>query len=257
MPPKRKRLFIIVGIIGGLFLLMIIGGIISASKKTDEHNAKLAENRDEVVASTKVALAEKNFVKLKGIKESYGYADDAELKQLLRDFENLEREAERATKEKEKALAAQEKANAQVATLNNPVSDDTLAVTITKVTSLDNVGTWLFNEKALKGVKYIAIDYSYKNISKTPTHAQPELVIMSPDGSIHTEDISAGAAYASSSDDYDEEIFSQLNPQVHSNGVAVFKVPESMLSESGWKLSISLGDIGLFSTTKFFYLKLN
>lgn len=248
MDKKKKRVLIIVGCVVGFFVFCIILGAVASNQQ----NEMFAANREKVLADFEKAVEEKDLAACEAIKEVYGLVDDHEMKALFKEYDQLKDEK----KAEERELAAQAEIASKTANLNQPFRHNVLEVVVKKVQLTDKVGGVILNESSLKGVKYLAVDYSYKNISKSPTHERPELIVVSPDGARYAEDISAGALYAGASADYDEEILSELNPQVHSNGVAVFKVPASIETGSGWKLEVTIEDGG-FSSGKTVYLNLN
>ncbi len=232
MNPKKKRLLIVSGIIGGLFILIIVAGI----RKSGEQTEAFAKVKDTVSTEFRVALDSNDLDTCEVIKRKYGLADDQDLKNLLDEY----KEKIRSKKEAEKLARKQEKERANYYQVNVPFKGKRLEVTVTKIQILKEVGSFLINEKIQDGAVYFASEYTYKNVGSSATREKPELMVISPEGIEYTEDISAGVAYAGAIDDYDEELLSELQVGLRSKGVAVFKCPDSFGKVDGWKLQVSV-----------------
>lgn len=248
MDKKQKRIRIIVGIVALFFVLVIVSGIVTSNKQ----NEKFTTNRENVLSDLKSAINRKDLKACERIKDEYGLVDDYQLKNLFDKYELLKDERRKA----DKLASAQAAEDSMTVNIGEPFRYKVLEVLVKKMQMTDKVGGVILNESSQPDITYLCVDYSYKNISKSPTHEQPELVVISPDGAEYSPDVSAGALYAGASEDYDEELISELNPQVYSNGVEVFKVPSSIRNDRGWKLQVTI-ETGAFSGGRTIYLKIN
>lgn len=230
MDEKKKRIRIIIGCIVGFIVFSIVMGAIETGKQEE----RFAANKEQILGDLRSAIDSKDLTKCDVIVDEYKYVDDHELKLLLSDYNALKDQVAAAAEQAKE----QAKIDAVTAKVGVPFKGDILEITIKKVQILDTVGGAILNESAQRGVKYLAVDYSYKNISKEPTHETPDIYVISPDGATYDIDLSATGMYAGQSDDYNEEILSGLNPQVYSNSVDVYKVPESITVQTGWKLKV-------------------
>jgi len=239
MDAKKKRLLIVVGVIGGFLLLSMIIGSQQQGKQTEKFNA----NKEQVLSDLRTALANDDLVKASIIEDEYSLVEDYEFKGLVADYKSKVTAQKQADKEaKDQAEEA-----SKYARTGELFSGDILEIVVKEIRITDKVGGHILGESSQKGILYFVCKYSYKNISKSPTREQPTLSLISPDGATYSPDVSAGVAAANASDDYNEEVFSELQPQVHSNGIEVFEVPSNVGEKDGWKLEIIFEDGGFSS----------
>lgn len=105
----------------------------------------------------------------------------------------------------------------------------------------DRVGGEYLQENAARGAKFVTVRYSYQNISNGPigSFRSPTIRLISGAGTEFSEDGGASAMYAVDLG-VEENAFSDLNPGIEYDGVAVFEIAESMLSEAGWAVKVEL-----------------
>lgn len=120
------------------------------------------------------------------------------------------------------------------------VASGGLEFELSKVAQRERLGSELFESSAATGGVYLVIDWTYKNVSGKPMGAfsQPQLALVSPDGTEYEEDLGAAASYATEAD-LDEKILSNVNPGITVRTAAVFEVAESLLAENGWQAHIT------------------
>ena len=120
------------------------------------------------------------------------------------------------------------------------VASGGLEFELSKVAQRERLGSELFESSAATGGIYLVIDWTYKNVSGKPMGAfsQPQLALVSPDGTEYEEDLGAAASYATEAD-LDEKILSNVNPGITVQTAAVFEVAESLLAENGWQAHIT------------------
>lgn len=113
---------------------------------------------------------------------------------------------------------------------------------LSQVALRKQLGNEWVGSRAAKGGVYLVIDWAYKNVSGKPMSAfsQPELVLISPDGTEYEEDVGATATHATEVD-IDEKILSNLNPGITVQTAAVFEVAEELIAKDGWLAHIRFG----------------
>lgn len=236
---KKKRIRIIFGVIGGLFVLMLVMGAVSSGKRAEY----FAANKEQIVGDLRAALDSEELAKCEVIVDEYRYIDDHDMKLLVAEYDEVQKAAKEARKKAEEQAAIA----AQYVQVNEPFAGEVLEVKVTNIEITDRVGGVLLNESSQGGVLYFVVKYTYKNISKSPTHETPTISLVSPDGARYSADVSASVYAAGASEEYDVELLSELQPQVHSNDLEVFKVPQNMGEEDGWKVEITIEDGGFYS----------
>jgi Domain of unknown function (DUF4352) len=156
----------------------------------------------------------------------------AHLEKLEKYFRN---EAERAPNSSNGSAR-----NVVLVSIGDVMRSENLEVVINSVETPKKVGGELFESKASEGGIYLAVRWSYKNISSKPISIldHPEIHLVAPDGTQYNEDLGATTAYASQFD-VDEKILSDLNPGIKVNTATVFEVSQAMLGDQkGWTLAI-------------------
>ena len=248
MSKKKKRLLFIVG----GFILFIIFAIISGIRTEEEQTTKFDANKEQVLTDLRTALDNDDMASVKAIKEEYGFVKVQELTDLFDEYE----EKVKAKKEADQIAKAEAEEASKYVNINESITGDVLEVVIKKVEVKTHVGGKIIGESSVSGVCYLCTQFSYKNISKSPTYDKPTIEVIGADGSVYSSDISASSLYANEVPDFDIEILSELNPQVHSHDVEVFKLPTSFQNETGWKLQVTVG-AGSFSSGTTKLLKIN
>ena len=93
--------------------------------------------------------------------------------------------------------------------------------------------------QAPDGATYVAVAWSYKNISDKPINGVllPDLHLKSPDGIRYNPDIAASFAFANDLQ-IDTKMISDLNPGIRVRDSRVFEVNKEMLASGDWRLLI-------------------
>lgn len=115
----------------------------------------------------------------------------------------------------------------------------TFEIQIRSAQALSSVGNPLFASQPSEGGVYIAIQWSYKNISQKPVSAfrRPTVHLKAPDGTKYDPDLGASASYATELDN-DAKAFSDLNPGISVVDVDVFEVSRQMFDPSSWRILV-------------------
>lgn len=102
-----------------------------------------------------------------------------------------------------------------------------------------SVGDSMFGSKANQGGVYVAIQWSYKNISKKPVNSfeLPTLHLVAPDGTKYDPDLGASASYATELNT-NAKVLSDLNPGIQVTDADVFEVSQQQFSPSSWKILV-------------------
>ena len=112
-------------------------------------------------------------------------------------------------------------------------------ISVSETNSGKSVGGQYFNQTASEGAIYVAVQWTYKNITTKPIGAfsTPDLYLLSPDGTRYSADIGATSSYATAID-LNEKQFSDLNPSIKVRTADVFEVSQSLYDDENWKLLI-------------------
>lgn len=102
-----------------------------------------------------------------------------------------------------------------------------------------SVGDSPFFSRPAGGGIYVAIDWSYKNISRTPVNAfaLPTIHLIAPDGTKYDRDLEASSSYATELN-VDAKILSDLNPGIRVADADVFEVSSQMFDPSSWRILV-------------------
>lgn len=102
-----------------------------------------------------------------------------------------------------------------------------------------SVGDSMFGSKASQGGIYVAIQWSYKNISNKPVSAfdLPSLHLLAPDGTKYDPDLGASASYATELNT-NAKVLSDLNPGIQVTDAEVFEVSKEQFNPASWKIFI-------------------
>jgi uncharacterized protein YecT (DUF1311 family) len=102
-----------------------------------------------------------------------------------------------------------------------------------------SVGDSMFASKASQGGIYLAIQWSYKNISKKPVSSfdLPTLHLTAPDGTKYDPDLGASASYATELNT-NAKVLSDLNPGIQVTDANVFEVSQEQFNPASWKIFV-------------------
>lgn len=97
---------------------------------------------------------------------------------------------------------------------------------------------WVASQPSEGGV-YVAVVWSYKNISQKPisTFSQPRIRLLAPDGTKYDQDLGASVAFTTELE-LDSKAFSDLNPGIKVVDAGVFEVSRELFDPSSWILLI-------------------
>ncbi len=115
----------------------------------------------------------------------------------------------------------------------------TYEIQIRSAQARSSVGNPLFASQPSEGGIYIAIQWSYKNISQKPVSSfrRPTVHLKAPDGTKYDPDLGASASYATELD-IDAKAFSDLNPGIRVVDADVFEVSRQMFDPSSWRILV-------------------
>jgi len=118
-------------------------------------------------------------------------------------------------------------------------STPTFEIRIISAQVRSSVGDSMFNSQAGQGGIYVAIKWSYKNISKKPISAfdLPTLHLVSPDGTKYDTDLGASASYATELNT-NAKVLSDLNPGIQVTDADVFEVSREQFNPELWKILV-------------------
>jgi hypothetical protein len=102
-----------------------------------------------------------------------------------------------------------------------------------------SVGGSVFGSKINQGGVFVAILWSYKNISKKPVSPfdLPTLHLVAPDGTNYDPDIGASASYATEVNT-NPMVLSDLNPGIQVTDAEVFEVSQEQFNPASWKIVV-------------------
>lgn len=149
------------------------------------------------------------------------------------------------TDEKDKATTAQQASSAApessppAVKVGDSFQTPTFEIQIRSAQARSSVGDPLFASQPSEGGIYIAIQWSYKNISQKPVSAfrRPTVHLKAPDGTRYDPDLGASASYATELD-IDAKAFSDLNPGIRVVDADVFEVSRQMFDPSSWRILV-------------------
>jgi hypothetical protein len=125
------------------------------------------------------------------------------------------------------------------AKVNETVTTDDFEITVTSIKKLKKVGNEYFNSEPASGAIYVAIQYTYKNISNEPMGMldTPSFFLYDSNEVKYKTD-SGASMYYSIELDFNEIVISELNPGISANGADVFEVSTEKIEEGLWKLNV-------------------
>lgn len=112
-------------------------------------------------------------------------------------------------------------------------------ITIDSVKEKTKVGTQYLNSTPADGGVYVAVEFSYKNISDEPIGMFnfPSINLIDSKGTKYSYDVSASSYYATETDP-DRKIVSDLNPGIKVKDSKVFEISKEDYANGEWKISI-------------------
>ncbi|MEA1911771.1 MAG: DUF4352 domain-containing protein [Spirochaetota bacterium] len=125
------------------------------------------------------------------------------------------------------------------AKVNETVTTDDFEITVTSIKKLKKVGNEYFNSEPASGGIYVAIQYTYKNISNEPMTMwdTPDFYLYDSNDVKYKTDSGASGFYATELE-LNEKVLSELNPGISANGADVFEVSAERIEEGAWKLKV-------------------
>ncbi len=128
--------------------------------------------------------------------------------------------------------------------VGDSVTTPTFEIQIRSARTRTSVGEAPFLSHPAEGGIYIAIQWSYKNISRTPVNAftLPTLHLIAPDGTKYDSDLEASSSYATELD-VDAKILSDLNPGIRVVDADVFEVSNQMFDPSSWRIVVDADEV--------------
>ncbi len=125
--------------------------------------------------------------------------------------------------------------------IGEKVTVERLGITVDAVNLRSRVGGVLFGAEASEGGVYVAVDWSYENVSKEPISgglfSTPDCYLVSPEGTKYNQDLAASVGLAEERD-LDEKIVSDLNPGIRVRSACVFEVSRKLLAEGEWRIAV-------------------
>lgn len=118
-------------------------------------------------------------------------------------------------------------------------STATFEIQIRSAQVLSSAGNWLSESHPSEGGIYIAIQWSYKNISQKPVSAfnRPTVHLKDPDGTKYDPDAGASFSYATELN-IDAKVISDLNPGIRVADADVFEVSQRLFNPSSWRILV-------------------
>lgn len=114
------------------------------------------------------------------------------------------------------------------------VRTDKFEFTVTNAYVIDDLG---WNKKIPEGAVYVAVEFSYKNISKQPisSWSLPLVYLLDGNDAPYTQDADASWYFDSYSD---SKIISDMNPGIISKDARIYEVAADVLNEGGMRVYV-------------------
>ena len=102
-----------------------------------------------------------------------------------------------------------------------------------------SVGDSIFASKSSDGAAYVAVRWTYKNISGRPisSFSTPSIHLKAADGTKYDADLGASASYSTELD-LDTKALSDLNPGIRSTDADVFEVSRELFNPKSWRIVV-------------------
>lgn len=119
----------------------------------------------------------------------------------------------------------------------------TFRIAVTSAAVTDAVGDGFMRSTPAAGGEYVAVAWSYTNISNAPVDAwkTPSLKLIDPAGHLYDADLGASGAFATQLN-ADAKVLSNVNPGITIRDADVFEVGRALFDPSTWKLRVSSQD---------------
>lgn len=127
----------------------------------------------------------------------------------------------------------------EVYTLEDVITTDQYEIAVQEIASTGVLGGEYYKETAADGGVFVAVIWSYKNISNAPINSfsTPSVQLLSPDGTRY--DVAMGASSALAMQvDVTEKAFSDLSPGITVKSADAFEVSKELLDVGGWSILI-------------------
>ncbi len=123
--------------------------------------------------------------------------------------------------------------------IGDKLKTDKFEIKVSPLVIRTTVGS-LMKETASTGAIFVAIPYTFKNISKEPvsTTDAPDIKLVSPEGTEYDPAVGASMSYSMERKN-DTKIISDINPGITQNESTVFEVAKEEWNKKGWKIRIS------------------
>ena len=123
--------------------------------------------------------------------------------------------------------------------IGEDIKTDNFSIKVNSIKILQVVGNDFMHSTASDGAVYVAVQWSYKNISDKPISAfrKPSLHLKDPNGTKYDADIGASGYYATQVQ-IDAKVVSDLNPGISVTDANVFEISEDLLAKKGWEIFI-------------------
>jgi hypothetical protein len=125
--------------------------------------------------------------------------------------------------------------------VGDTIKTDNFEVTITSAKERGSVGSSYFRKSPSEGGTFLAVQWSYKNISSNPVNAFkfPSVKLVDSNSTTYGSDIGASADFATELN-LDRKILSDLNPGITVKDASVFEINKGQFEKGGWKLLIGV-----------------
>jgi len=125
--------------------------------------------------------------------------------------------------------------------IGDTIKTDNFEVTITSAKERSSVGSSYFRKSPSEGGTFLAVQWSYKNISDKPinTFNFPSIRLVDSNSTTYDSDIGTSGNFATELN-LDRKIFSDLNPGITVKDASVFEVSKEQFAKGEWKLLIKV-----------------
>ena len=116
-------------------------------------------------------------------------------------------------------------------------------ITISSAKVTDAVGGGPLRDTPAAGGEFLAVAWSYTNVSSAPVEffQAPRLALVDAGGHVYSSDVEASSAFASQIN-ADAKLLSNVNPGITIADGDVFEVGKSLFNPETWKLRVTSGD---------------
>lgn len=127
----------------------------------------------------------------------------------------------------------------QIYTTDDIITTDQYEISVQEIATTSVLGGEYYKERAADGGTFVAVVWSYKNISNAPINSfsTPSVKLLSPDGVRYDVAIGASSALAAQVN-VTEKAFSDLSPGITVKSADAFEVSKELLEAGGWSILI-------------------